>query len=191
MTIRYYLLIFLLLLINSCKPSSSEAKLKNHDKSLLELINERQLKKEDLSLLIDKSDYMLMVIAGDDIVKSYPVVLGTNPVDDKRMEGDRSTPEGKFKVRDFYPHAQWSKFIWIDYPTQESWEKHNAAKAAGEIPLDATVGSEVGIHGVPQGKDYLITQKVNWTWGCISLTNEDVNDLYTGISKGMVIEIVK
>lgn len=168
MTIRYYLLIFLLLLINSCKPSSSKVELKNHNKSLRELINEHQLQKEELSILIDKSDFTLTVIAGNDIVKTYPMVLGTNPVDDKRMEGDRSTPEGKFKVRDFYKHAQWSKFIWIDYPTQESWEKHNAAKAAGEIPLDATVGSEVGIHGVPQGKDHLIAQKVNWTWGCIS-----------------------
>lgn len=183
------LLIAILILIVSCKPSKNQNIDAQNIKPLIEIINEQGLKKEQLSLLIDKSDYTLSVVIKDQVIKTYPMVLGTNPVDDKRMEGDRSTPEGIFKVRDFYPHAQWSKFIWIDYPTQESWNKHNAAKLAGKIPQDATIGGEVGIHGVPKGKDYLINEKVNWTWGCISLSNQNVNDLYTAIYKDMIIKI--
>ncbi|MGJ8684844.1 MAG: L,D-transpeptidase family protein [Nonlabens sp.] len=189
--LKIFTSLLLLFILTSCKPSNNSVAIDENQKPLIELVAAQQLKKEDLHILIDKSDYTLSVLAGNDIVKVYPVVLGTNPVDDKLMEGDRSTPEGVFGVRDYYPHRKWSKFIWIDYPTEDSWKKHNAAKADGSIPQSATIGGEVGIHGVPQGSDNLIAQKVNWTWGCISLTNTDVNDLYPIIHKNMKIEIVK
>jgi len=163
--------------------------LKNANYSLSSLVDSLDLKKEDLSLIIDKGKYELFVIANDQIIKSYPVVFGSNPIDDKLMEGDRSTPEGQFSVRDYYPHRSWSKFIWIDYPTEDSWRKHRQAKIEGLIPSDATIGGEIGIHGVPEGRSFLIATKSNWTWGCISMTNEDVNDLYPLIYKGMPILI--
>ncbi|QLG46891.1 L,D-transpeptidase family protein [Costertonia aggregata] len=164
---------------------------KTLEPSILLLLDSLQLKKEDISIHIDKSDYRLYAMADTVIVKTYPVVFGTNPVDDKLMQGDRSTPEGGFSVRAFYPHTTWSKFIWIDYPTTESWEKHNKAKAENKIPKDAKIGGEIGIHGVPKGHSNLIKQKQNWTWGCISLTNKDVNDLYTVVYRGMPITITK
>lgn len=159
--------------------------------SLSDLMDSLQLKKEQLHILIDKSDYKLFVRADTSIVKTYATVFGTNPIDDKLMQGDRSTPEGHFKVRAFYPHKRWSKFIWIDYPNESSWKKHNKAKAEHRIPADAAIGGEIGIHGVPKNSAGLISNKQNWTWGCISLTNEDVDELYTIIYKNMPIEITK
>jgi len=164
---------------------------KKLEPSLIQLIDSLQLGQKELSILIDKSDYKLYLRADSTTIKEFPVVFGTNPIDDKLMEGDRATPEGKFKIRSFYPHKSWSKFIWIDYPTEDSWKKHNTAKSENRIPSNATIGGEIGIHGVPEGSASLIPEKKNWTWGCISLTNKNVNELYEIVYNGMVIEIVK
>jgi len=144
---------------------------------------------DSTSILIEKSEYKLTILYNGAKIKSYPVVFGSNPIDDKLREGDCCTPEGLFSVRDLYPHRSWSKFIWIDYPTSESWENHNSALAEGLIPQNSSIGGEIGIHGVPNGCDNLIDEKYNWTLGCISLKNSDVNEIYKIIKDGIKIEI--
>lgn len=120
-----------------------------------------------------------------------PIVLGTVPTGDKRQEGDRKTPEGIFRIRDKYPHPDWSKFVWLDYPTAESWHKHRQAKQLGQIDANATIGGEIGIHGVPAGQDNWIDQGKNWTLGCVSLKNADLEALYPYLSVGTVVEIFR
>lgn len=166
---------------------SSQNNYLNYEHQLSDLIE--NLNKDSVSLLIEKSEYKLTLLYNDIKVKSYPVVFGSNPIDDKRKQGDGCTPEVFFKVRAFYPHKSWSKFIWIDYPTTESWEKHNAAKSSGAIPQSASIGGEIGIHGVPLGYSNMIDEKYNWTLGCISLKNNDVNEIYKMIKVGTKIEI--
>ena len=140
-------------------------------------------------IVIDKSDYLLHLYEADRLLRTYPMVLGFEPVGDKRMEGDGRTPEGKFKVRTKYAHAKWSKFIWVDYPTTESWQRFNDRKAAGEIPATASIGGDIGIHGVPEGRDELIFDRQNWTLGCISLQRGHVDELYACIRTGTEILI--
>lgn len=159
----------------------------NYNKPLTELIE--QIDSDSISILIEKTEYKLTLIYCNKRIKSYPVVFGSNPVDDKLREGDSCTPEGSFEVRDLYPHKSWSKFIWINYPTNDSWRKHNSAKASGDIPQNASIGGEIGIHGVPQGYDNMIDENYNWTLGCISLKNADVNEVYSIIKRGIKIEI--
>lgn len=144
-----------------------------------------------IRILIDKSDYQLLIFSADTLVKTYPIVLGGNAVDDKLREGDSCTPEGVFKIVDKYPHKSWSKFIWLNYPTPDSWRKHKKAKREGRIPKEATIGGEIGIHGVPKGSDLMVKTGVNWTLGCISLTNNDVNEIYPFINKNTEIRIRK
>lgn len=165
----------------------SQNNLLNYKKQISELIQD--INKDSISILIEKSEYKLTIIYNDKRIKSYPVVFGSNPVDDKRRQGDSCTPEGIFKVRAFYPHKSWSKFIWIDYPTANSWKKHNAAKSNGTISQNASIGGEIGIHGVSSGYDNMIDEKYNWTLGCISLKNVDVNEIYQIIKVGTKIEI--
>jgi len=161
-------------------------------KPLKFLLDSLKINSQTLSFLILKSKYEMSVWHGSMKIKTYPVVFGTNPVDDKLKEGDRCTPEGKFKIRSKYPHASWSKFIWIDYPNADSWKKHNAAKKNGLIPQNATIGGDVGIHGVPEGSDFAIDEKNNWTWGCISLKTKDINEVYPYFnSNNTVVEIRK
>ncbi|MEL7334391.1 MAG: L,D-transpeptidase, partial [Cyanobacteria bacterium J06560_2] len=153
----------------------------NASQSLSSLLGE-SASKEKVSLLIEKSQHRVTVFYELEPVKAYEAVFGTaptgDPTGDKRQEGDRKTPEGIFRIRDLYPHDEWSKFIWLDYPTPQSWRRHLRAKLTGEVGLLSTVGSEIGIHGVPEGADGLIDTRSNWTWGCISLKNADVNEIY-------------
>jgi murein L,D-transpeptidase YafK len=157
--------------------------------NLADRVDSMGLLAADIHISISKSDYVLRLMADTFVLKSYPVVLGGNPVDDKLRQGDECTPEGIFHLRAKYPHNKWSKFLWIDYPTDDSWRKHRAAKADGTIPESASIGGEVGIHGVPAGKDYLISEGFNWTLGCISLRNEDVDEIYPFVEVGTEVRI--
>jgi murein L,D-transpeptidase YafK len=175
--------IFSLTLIVNFAYGINQEKLVNYNINLDKLVDSLNIKKESIIIRIDKSEFVLSVLFGEEIIKQYPVVLGPNPIDDKRREGDDCTPEGNFKMVDKYSHRSWKYFIWINYPTPDSWVKHKAAKEDGSILANVTIGSEIGIHGVPAGMDHLIDSKTNWTAGCISLKNKDIADLYPHILK--------
>jgi lipoprotein-anchoring transpeptidase ErfK/SrfK len=49
----------------------------------------------------------------------------------------------------------------------------------------------VGIHGIWKKGNNLIEKKVGWTDGCIALRNEDIDELYQFINKGIRIYIRK
>jgi murein L,D-transpeptidase YafK len=170
-------------------PSIAQQPSFNPNKSLTELIG-TTVEKAAVSILIEKSKSRLTVFYKLQPIKSYPVVFSTSPIGDKLAEGDRKTPEGIFHIRSLYPHPSWSKFMWIDYPTAQAWREHFQAKFSGKLSWSATIGGEVGIHGVPKGGDGVIDQKGNWTWGCISLKNADVNEVYEVTQAGTLLEIL-
>jgi murein L,D-transpeptidase YafK len=176
-------------LLFSC--NAQEGKYKNYGDPLPELIRSNHADAAAISILIDKSEYKLSVRIDSLVLKEYPVVFGRKDNQDKLMQGDKCTPEGHFRIISKYPHNSWSKFIWLNYPNDESWKKHNAAIISGKIPKDADIGGEVGIHGVPKGMDYLIDAGYNWTLGCISMKNRDVDEIYPYILKSTNIEIRK
>lgn len=160
-------------------PSTISRREPGPDRPLAVLLDSLNIRPDQLEIRIDKSEYLLSLWKDSVQVKSYAVVFGGNPVDDKLREGDECTPEGVFGIRERYPHRKWSKFIWIDYPNDDSRAKHARAKAEGRIPGDAGIGGEVGIHGVPSGFDFWIDRRYNWTLGCISLKNKDVDEVYS------------
>jgi murein L,D-transpeptidase YafK len=154
-------------------------------------IKAEHIDQKSIIILISKSKYTLDVTYKGKVLKTYRCVFGRNPIADKRYQGDKCTPEGVFHIRAQYPHQLWSKFIWIDYPTEESWDKFRKNSQAGLIPIGRPIGGDIGIHGVPPGKDYRVTQNINWTDGCISLLNDDVDELYRCVTVGTEIRISK
>jgi murein L,D-transpeptidase YafK len=175
---------------SSIAPDESVSR-QSSENSILHFLDSLHFHSKEVFIFIDKSDYLLYVMKDSVFLHQYPVVLGTHPLDDKRMQGDGCTPEGIFSIRDQYPHDSWSKFIWIDYPTRDSWGKFNASKSDGKIPDNADIGGEIGIHGVPKGMDYLISSGRNWTAGCISMKTEDVKAVYDLVRKGSSVIIRK
>lgn len=183
-------MIFILsLLMFACEPATTTQPATELRQPLNQLLEKESINADDLVIEISKQELKLNVIYDNCTMRSYPVVLGGNPVDDKLKQGDLCTPEGEFGIRNMYPHDRWTYFIWIDYPNEQSWEKHNAAKADGLIPDNANIGGEIGIHGVPEGEDYLIEEQQHWTLGCIALTTADITDLFEGISNNTRIVI--
>jgi len=183
------LIIVILIFLQNC--GFNQDRLINDSNPIHDLTDTLEIDNDEIFILIDKSDYKLSLKAGDSILKEYPVVFGGNPDDDKLMQGDQCTPEGVFAIRDKYPHKNWRKFIWIDYPNDDSWRKFNRAKKEGKIPENAKIGGEIGIHGVPDSYEYAITMKYNWTLGCISMRNNDVDEVYNTVQKGTKIIIQK
>lgn len=143
-----------------------------------------------ITLLIRKSSHELVVRQGGKRLRTYPVVLGGNPISDKLREGDNCTPEGTFRVRGKYTHRAWDRFLWLDYPTADSWRKHRAAKRAGMLKPTDRIGGQIGIHGVPAGRDHWIDDGSNWTLGCVSLKRADIEELYSVVKRGTVVKIV-
>jgi murein L,D-transpeptidase YafK len=182
-------IILMLLMLNMVACQSSDSSAVNSGIALNKLVDSLNLDSKMLTVLVDKSDYQLSILSDTTVVKTYPIVLGGNPTDDKLMQGDQCTPEGTFKMVSKYPHKEWNKFIWINYPTPHSWTKHKAAKQAGKIRKGAKIGGEIGIHGVPEGTDFAIDAGVNWTLGCVAMKNKHVDEIYPYINKTTKITI--
>ena len=142
-----------------------------------------------VSIVIDKSDYELNVYDDKGWYATYPVVFGNNSLADKKMQGDKNTPEGTFRITHKRVHDKWCRFLLIDYPNATSREKFNQRKQRGEIPANASIGGGIGIHGTWPNDDIMIDRYKNWTEGCISMKNEDVKEIYGFTGNGTKVSI--
>ena len=140
-------------------------------------------------LVIDKSEYELIVYKEYDWVIAYPVVFGSDDLGDKMMQGDRKTPEGTFTITEKRKHNKWNKIMMLDYPTKESYAKFNQRKATGLIPANAKIGGSIAIHGTWPNDDYMIDDYRNWTLGCISMKNSHLDELYKVLPAGAKVVI--
>jgi lipoprotein-anchoring transpeptidase ErfK/SrfK len=154
-------------------------------------ISSGSLPKGPIRIVVDKSSYELYVYDAEGWYATYPVVFGNNTLDDKKMEGNKNTPEGTFKIVNKRVHEKWDRYMGLDYPTKESLAKFNERKKRGEVPANASHGGGIGIHGTWPRDDYFIDKYKNWTNGCISLKNDDVEDLYSYVPIGTPITIRK
>ncbi|MHB1921343.1 MAG: L,D-transpeptidase family protein [Chitinophagaceae bacterium] len=124
------------------------------------------------------------------LLKSYPVLFGSDNLEDKMMQGDRRTPNGTFHIIAKKYDSRWSRVMLLDYPNQASLEKFKERKEEGIIPQKASIGDGIGIHGVwPKVEWYVFRYRQNWTDGCISLRNADVDELFRVVKDGTPVVI--
>lgn len=142
-------------------------------------------------VIVDKSDYELQVFDEEGWYATYPVVFGSKSLDDKMMEGDRKTPEGNFKITHKRPHDKWHKILMIDYPNKESWAKFTRRKEQGIIPKSAKIGGSIGLHGTWPNDNIVVDDYTNWTQGCISLRNADIDEIFQFLNPGTRVIIRK
>lgn len=107
------------------------------------------------------------------------------------MEGDRLTPEGKFRITLKKSHKDWGYFLLLDYPNKESVERFNERKKTGAIPKSARIGNGIGIHGTRPHEEYAVDKYMNWTMGCISVKYSEITELYEMLPIGTPVEIRK
>lgn len=147
--------------------------------------------KEPWLVVIRKSCRTLDVYRYGERQRSFPAVFGLNTKGSKLYEGDRRTPTGLYAIVDKRPHARWRHFMLLDYPNLQDLHRYWAAMEAGDIPTRgdeyAGVGGAIGIHGTDEPR--LNEKNVDWTFGCISLRNPDVDDLASLVPVGTLVWI--
>lgn len=140
-------------------------------------------------VVVHKLARKLTLYRGITPIKTYNIVLGNDPYNDKLRQGDACTPEGVYRVVCKYPHQKWSYFILLNYPNTQNWLKFGRAKQAGRVPEDADIGGAIGIHGTEDDVKNLSGQ--NWTKGCVSLLNNDLEEIYPLINDKTLVVIQK
>lgn len=136
-------------------------------------------------IVVNKSKQKLMVYVNDELLKVYPVSLGFNPLGDKREEGDGKTPEGKYIINDKSPNSDYYLNLGISYPDKMDRKQ---ARKLGKPP-----GGAIKIHGLPNGYGFIgkFHRWMDWTAGCIAVTNKEIEELYNCVSVGTEIRINK
>jgi murein L,D-transpeptidase YafK len=111
------------------------------------------------------------------LLKSYKIDLGFDPIGHKTQEGDGRTPEGGYRINRRNPNSRFHLSLGISYPDASDLAY---AKAKGVDP-----GGDIFIHGTPQR--WIGTP--DWTWGCIAVTNEEMEEVYAMVDTGTLIYI--
>ncbi len=150
-------------------------------------------------LLIDTTKLELEVkLANVTLVKYSNISIGRNGSGFKHKRGDDTTPLGTYKIGWINRKSRYHLFFGFDYPsvenarqalqkglvTPKTFAKIMIAHRHNQVPPQNTpMGGLIGIHGLGQG-DKEIHKTMNWTHGCIALTNEQINNLDKLIKHG-------
>ena len=140
-----------------------------------------------------KKRHELLVYYKGRFFKKYDAVFGRNlDLGAKLWAQDRRTPEGVYYIEEKYPSARFHWFMRLNYPNLVDRVRYETMKINGVIPVDSEgksplVGSAIGIHGtdVP----ILNAGHINWTTGCISVNNKDIEDLERLLPVGTIVII--
>jgi len=141
------------------------------------------------SIIISKRNYELKVYDEEGWYATYPCVFGSSDLRDKFMEGDKRTPEGKFKVLLKKIHPKWGFELLLDYPNEESIHKFKERIEEGLVPHNARIGSGIAIHATRPQEEWTVDYYQNWTDGCVSLKYTEAKDLYSYIPVGTPVTI--
>jgi murein L,D-transpeptidase YafK len=133
---------------------------------------------EVTSVVVNKGARQMYLLNHEAILQSYRFDLGFAPVGDKKIKGDGKTPEGTYLIDRRNPNSRFHLSLGISYPNAEDIAE---AKALGEEP-----GGDIFIHGQPNA---FKAKGPDWTWGCIAVTNPEMEDIYAMVQNGTVITI--
>jgi murein L,D-transpeptidase YafK len=129
-------------------------------------------------VVVYKAEHRLDLLSGNEILRSFRVALGLAPQGHKMREGDFRTPEGRYALTERKADSEFFLSIRISYPNEDDYRR---ARAAGFAP-----GGAVMIHGQPNSPHHSLEfyQRMDWTNGCIAVSNADMIDIWlmTGIN---------
>lgn len=134
-------------------------------------------------VLVLKGERELQLLAGTRVLRSYRVALGSSPEGPKRRQGDGRTPEGHFVLDWRNPDSSFHRSINISYP--------GPADRARASALGIDPGGDIMIHGLPNGRGWIGADhaSLDWTEGCIAVTNDEMDEIWAMVDDGTPIEI--
>jgi murein L,D-transpeptidase YafK len=133
---------------------------------------------------VEKAARRLTLKRGEQVLASYSVALGFEPVGHKREEGDGKTPEGRYTISGRNPNSRYHLSLRVSYPNAEDRAQ---AAARGVSP-----GGDIMIHGLPNGVGWISAEHTlrDWTLGCVAVTNAEIEQIWNAVPNGTVVEIV-
>ena len=134
-------------------------------------------------LVVNKGERQLLAYSHGKLLRSYRVSLGRDPVGTKIRQGDRRTPEGTYFIDGHNPASSFHRALHVSYPSLADVAR---AKAGGYDP-----GGEIMVHGIHNGLGWIgrAHRLLDWTTGCIAVTDQEVEELYRIVPDGTRIEI--
>ena len=148
-------------------------------------------------IVVYKAQRKLELYSDQELLRTYKVGLGFNPVADKVQEGDGATPEGEFYVFVKNNRSSYYLSLGVSYPNVEDAERGlrdklitrdeyaaivNAIKKKAAPPQNTKLGGRIYIHGSGASKD--------WTLGCVALENDDIKELFEAVTVGTPVRIL-
>jgi murein L,D-transpeptidase YafK len=134
-------------------------------------------------IVVVKSARTMTLESNGRVLKTYKVALGGQPAGAKEREGDHKTPEGEYTVDAKNEHSRFYMALHLSYP--------NAADRARAHNLGVSPGGDVEIHGL--GKKYgwigARHRLLDWTDGCVAVTNEEIQEIFGMVPLGTRVEI--
>jgi murein L,D-transpeptidase YafK len=135
-------------------------------------------------VIVRKSQRTLVLMHGGNVVRSYRVQLGLNPVGQKERSGDFRTPEGSYRLERRNPRSDFFLSLKVSYPNPQDMRR------AHDHHWDT--GGSIMIHGLPNAlkhdPDYYALH--DWTDGCIAVSNADMVEIWMLVPDDVPIEIV-
>lgn len=134
-------------------------------------------------VLVLKSQRKLQLLHQGEVLRTYKIALGLRPEGHKEFEGDFRTPEGRYRLTRRNPNSEYFLSIQVDYPNERDITR---ARRQGLKP-----GGAIMIHGQPnvprKPRDYYTN--VDWTEGCIAVSNSDMVEIWLMTPPDTPIEI--
>ena len=134
-------------------------------------------------IVVEKSARTMTLMQGAKVLKTYKVALSRKPVGAKEREGDHKVPEGEYVVDSKNSHSRFHLALHISYPNAADREK---ARKLGVRP-----GGNIEIHGLDRKYAWVgsLQRQVDWTDGCIAVTNPEIEEIWPMVPVGTPVEI--
>lgn len=129
-------------------------------------------------VVVNKGERRMYLLHNQTLLKAYKIDLGFAPAGHKLVKGDGRTPEGSYIIDRRNPKSAFHLSLGINYP--------NEADVARARALNVDPGGDIFIHGGPRKQD---RNGPDWTWGCISVSNREMEDVYAMVRDGTQVDI--
>jgi murein L,D-transpeptidase YafK len=128
-------------------------------------------------VVVSKKRREMVLLRGENVLRTYRIALGREPVGPKRQEGDGRTPEGRYIIDRRNAKSKYHLSLHVSYPDAADVAR---AREAGVDP-----GGDIMIHGLKDG----VRRDGDWTQGCIAVTDEEMDEIWGLVGEGTAIWI--
>lgn len=158
------------------------------------------LRDQGMSLHIYKHARAMELRENAKVLRRFEIRLGGAPNGTKIARGDERTPVGRYYIREKRTRSNYRRFLAINYPSiadadrglegglidDDDWADIFFANVQGALPPpDTELGGLIGIHGYG-GRPEL---PVDWTKGCVAVTDAEIDYLFATVEVGTPVII--